>query len=388
VKQWCVVLLAAIASIAVSGASSMSQFREHTIAEDLPGAYQVLPVDLNRDGRPDLIALASNMRELVWFENPTWERHVIAGGLASLINLDAYDATGKGDWTIVLATGFSMEPARSVGVISVLQPDGDVRKPWTVREIDRLPTSHRIRFADIDGSGRKVAVDAPLAAAFAASPDYRGKTPLVLYRPGVWKRELISDELEGVVHGLTITDWDGDGREEVLTASFLGIDLFEFGKDNRWTRTRLAAGNPDPWPKGGSSDVVPVRLAQRRLLAALEPWHGNQVVVYRESATDAWQRTVIDDSFAGAHALVAADVDGNGRDEVVAGYRNAGGHTYIYSAADAEGRTWTRTELDPTMPAAACAAVDLNGDGRLDVVCTGGSSLKWYENLGMAKPPL
>lgn len=375
-------LLAAAAAV---GADPMLQFREHTIAEDLPGAYQVLPADLNRDGRPDLIALASNMRELVWFENPAWERHVIAGGLSSLINVDAYDATGKGDWRLVLATGFSMEPARSVGVISVLQPDGDPRKPWAIREIDRLPTSHRIRFADLDGSGRKVAVNAPLAAASAASPDYKGKVPLVLYRPGDWKRELISDELEGVLHGIAITDWDGDGREEILAASFLGIDAFKFGKDNRWSRTRLAAGNPDPWPKGGSSDVAPVRMGRRRLLAALEPWHGNQVVVYRESGAGAWERAVIDDSFAMAHALLAADVNGDGRDEIVAGYRNAGGRSYIYSAADAEGSRWTRTDLDPKMPAAACAAADLNGDGRLDLVCTGGSSLKWYENLGSGR---
>lgn len=373
--------MAGMAAVAATGAASMSQFREHTIAEDLRGAYQVLPVDLNKDGRTDLIALASNLSELVWFENPTWERHVIAGGFTSLINVDAYDATGKGDWSLVLATAFAMEPSRSVGVISVLRPDGDPRKPWTVREIDRLPTSHRIRFADIDGSGRKVAVNAPLAAASAASPDYRGRAPLVLYRPGDWKRELISDELEGVAHGIAITDWDGDGREEILTASFLGLDVFKLGKDGRWIRTHLAAGNPDPWPKGGSSDVVPVRLGKRRLLAALEPWHGHQVVVYRESAAGAWQRAVIDDSFTMAHALVAADLNGDGRDEIVAGFRNAGGRTYIYTAEDADGSRWTRADLDPKMPSAACAVADLTGDGRLDVVCTGGSSLKWYENL-------
>ncbi len=384
-KQAGVLLLVAMgatAAIAATGAASMFEFREHTIAEDLRGAYQVLPVDLNKDGRPDLIALASNMSELVWFENPTWERHVIAGGFTQLINVDACDATGKGDWALVLATGFAMEPSRSVGVISVLRPEGDPRKPWTVREIDRLPTSHRIRFADIDGSGRKVAVNAPLAAASAASPDYRGKTPLVLYRPGDWKRELISDELEGVLHGIAITDWDGDGREEILTASFLGIDVFKLGRDSRWNRTRLAAGNPDPWPKGGSSDVVPVRLGTRRLLAALEPWHGNQVAVYRESTAGTWARTVIDDSFVMAHAVLATDLNADGRDEIVAGYRNAGGRTYIYTAEDAEGSRWTRADLDPKMPAAACAAADLTGDGRPDVVCTGGSSLKWYENLG------
>lgn len=366
------------------GATPVTQFREHTIAEDLRGAYQVVAVDLNKDGRPDLIALASGLTELVWFENPGWERHVIATGLTMPINVDAYDVEGNGEYTLVLGTQFAMEPTKSVGVVSVLRQDGDPRKPWTVREIDRLPTSHRIRFADIDGSGKKVAVNAPLAAASAASPDYKGKVPLVLYRPGAWKRELISDELEGVLHGIQITDWDGDGRQEILTASFLGIDVLKYGKDGRWNRTRLAAGDPAPWPKSGSSDVAAGKLGKRRFLATLEPWHGNQVVVYRESAKG-WERMVIDNSFDTAHALLVADVNGDGLDEIVAGYRGKGGCTYIYSADDAEGSHWTRNDLDPKMPAAACAVADLNGDRRPDLICTGGSSLKWYENLGAGR---
>ena len=57
------------------------EFREHTIATDLTGGYQVVACDVNHDGKIDLIALASGMTELVWFENPTWERHVIARNL-------------------------------------------------------------------------------------------------------------------------------------------------------------------------------------------------------------------------------------------------------------------------------------------------------------------
>ena len=35
----------------------------------------------------------------------------------------------------------------------------------------------------------------------------------------------------------------------------------------------------------------------------------------------------------------------------------------------------------------ACAAADLNGDGRVDVVCIGGATanLKWYQNQGPAQ---
>jgi hypothetical protein len=377
-------LLINLAIGAMLAAEPAAQFREHVIATDLKGAYQVVAVDLNKDGRLDLIGLASNLTELVWFENPGWERHIIARNLRALINVAAWDDPGDGKPMLVLGTEFSMEPTKSAGLVSVLRPGKDPRELWDIQEIDRLPASHRLRFADIDGSGKKVVINAPLANARAASPDYRGKVPLVYYRPGSWKRELISDEIEGVQHGIAIVDWNGDGRQELLTASFLGINLFKFGKDGRWSRTHLTAGNPDPWPKGGSSDVALGRLGKRRFLCALEPWHGNQVVVYREGSTG-WERMVIDDTLSNSHALLAADLDGDGLDEIVAGYRAAGGKTYIYSADNPEGTKWTRRVLDAEMPASACAVADLNGDGRPDLTCVGRTSLKWYENLG-AKP--
>ena len=57
-------------------AAAPAVFVEHTIASDLKGGYQVVVADLNHDGRPDLIALASGLTELVWYENPGWQRHV------------------------------------------------------------------------------------------------------------------------------------------------------------------------------------------------------------------------------------------------------------------------------------------------------------------------
>ncbi|MFB3779206.1 MAG: FG-GAP-like repeat-containing protein [Bryobacteraceae bacterium] len=357
------------------------QFREHIIAEDLKGGYQVVAADLNGDRRPDLIALASNLSELIWFENQGWQRHVIARGISSPINLDLVHPGGGAPPVMVLATAFSMDPAKSIGIVHVLQPGKDITQPWDIREIDRLPTSHRIRFADIDGSGRKVAVNAPLAGALSAAPDYRDRVPLVFYRPGEWKRETISNDADGVLHGIAINDWDNDKREEVLTASYLGIQVLKLGRDGRWRRTPIAAGDPAPWPKGGSSDIAVGRMGKGRFLCALEPWHGNQVVVYREEAGK-WERIVIDNSLDGAHALVAADLNTDGVDEIVAGFRGKGGRTYIYTVDNPDAGKWSRRLLDERMPAAACAAADLNGDNRLDLACIGASSLKWYENLG------
>jgi hypothetical protein len=365
-------------------ASTLPKFREQTIATDLKGGYHVLAADVNGDGKPDLIALGSYMPELVWYENPGWKRHVIVDGRVRMINVAVCDA-GKAAMQMVLAEGFSSEAKNSLGIVSVLKPKGDPREPWSIAEIDRLPTSHRLRVADIDGSGRKVVVNAPLTAAGAGSPDYRGRTPLVYYRPGEWKRILIGDQTEGVMHGIYVTDWDGDGRDEILTASFGGIHVYDLGPGGQWTRTELTKGDPAPWPKSGASDVAVGHLAERRFLCSIEPWHGNQVVVYRQEG-GAWRRQVLDASYVEGHTIQAVDLDGDGRDEILAGDRGKGGNAvYIYTAEDQAGAKWTRHALDVGgVAAASCAVVDLNGDGRPDIACIGSSTanLKIYENLG------
>jgi hypothetical protein len=240
--------------------------------------------------------------------------------------------------------------------------------------------------ADIDGSGKRVVVNAPLTGAKAAAPDYRDQTPLVFYRPGEWKRQFISDENSGIVHCIYPIDWDGDGRDEILTASFGGIHLFKLGKDGRWSRTEIAKGDPSPWPKSGSGDVAVGRLGAARFLAAIEPWHGNQVAIYRQSGGQ-WARQVIDATLVDGHTILCADLNGDGLDEVVAGFRGQGRSVYIYSASDPGGEHWSRTALDDGgMAAAACAVADFNADGRPDIACIDSTRLKWYENLGASKP--
>ena len=75
-----------------------------------------------------------------------------------------------------------------------------------------MTTSHRLRWADIDGSRKKVLINAPLSGAAAVAPDYRDHVPLVYYRPGEWKRVLIGEETEGVMHGINVIDWDAVAR--------------------------------------------------------------------------------------------------------------------------------------------------------------------------------
>lgn len=151
----------------LSGAQQV-HFIPHTIATGLRGGYQVVVADLNHDGKPDLIALASGMPELVWFENPGWQRHVIASNFTQMINCVVLDS--KSTPSIVLASGFSDNARNSAGNVWLLEPGPDLLGPWKVQEIDRLPTSHRLRVANIDDTGKPVVMPTPDCVVQRGSP--------------------------------------------------------------------------------------------------------------------------------------------------------------------------------------------------------------------------
>jgi len=358
-------------------------FTAHTIDTGLTGGYQAVVTDMNRDGKPDIIALATGLKELRWYENPTWTRHVLATGLNRPVNLAAHDVDGDGYPEIGVAYEFSSVYANSLGIVSVLSSQGDPTRPWAIKEIDRLPTSHRLRFVDIEGNGKRALVNFPLIGAKALAPDYRDRVPLVMYRPGSWTREPISNDDEGVVHGILTTPWNSGRRELALSASFLGVHAHRFEK-NRWTRTQILKGDPGAWPKSGASDVTLGRLGRDTFLATIEPWHGHNVAVYRRDR-GMWARHVIDNAITDGHTIVSGDLDGDGHDEIIVGERQGKRSAYLYRSTSPKDNTWSKDVLDAgDMAGAGCAVADLNGDTRLDVVCIGTATanLKWYENRG------
>ena len=337
--------------------------------------------DLNRDGKPDIIALASGLKEVRWYENPGWEEHVLVTGVNQPINAAAYDVDNDGIPEIALAHEFSNVYARSLGIVSILTHQGDPTGAWSIKESDRVPTSHRLRFADIDGTGKKVLVNFPLIGPKAMAPDYRDHVSLLMYRPGDWKREVITGAEEGVVHGIFPTAWDTGKRESLLSASFLGVSVLQLDK-GQWKRTLVVKGDPAEWPKSGSSDVAVGHLGSGRFLATIEPWHGNTVVIYRQD-NGTWKRHVIDEMITDGHTIVTGDFDGDGQDELVVGERLGKRSAYLYRLTNAKADTWLKQPLDDgDMAAAGCTVADLNSDRRLDVVCIGTATanLKWYEN--------
>ncbi|MCL5279042.1 MAG: VCBS repeat-containing protein [Planctomycetes bacterium] len=372
------------------------QFKAHLVAR-LPGGYKVAAVDVDRDGKPDVIGLATTPSCLAWYKNPTWERYILTSGAREFIDLAPQDIDGDGRIDLAIADEFGMSRTNAGGLVHWLQCPEDPTQEWPMHAIGTEPTSHRLRWADIDGDGHKELVVAPIMGRNAKAPLWDVGVKLAFYRIPApptaepWKPIIIDDRLT-VLHGLSIVDWDRDGRGDILTASFEGVYLHRSqgqGDTISWTRTRLGSGEQTDPAKRGASEIALGRLRNRPrgFLAAIEPWHGDKVAVYtpRATADGLWQRTVIDATFNEGHALLCADLDGDREDEIIAGYRGQGASLYLYDCRDSLGKKWERIALDEgDMAASGLDSADVNGDGRLDIIAVGTATanIKWYENLG------
>ncbi len=379
----------------------MIEWQTHDVAK-IPAGYQVAVAEVNGDGHLDILGLSAGKSIVEWYENPTWKPRPVTTATEKNISLAPLFHPGYPARGMALASNFSLDDSTHGGNLWWAEPAATWDQEWRLHPLGKIATSHRLRWANLDGRGRLALVDAPLLGFGAVAPHYTVPAPLTWFEmpevyarghasareapPLEWPSHLIDDSLT-VVHGLNVLDWDGDGRDEILTASFEGVYLFHsagFGGKLTWTRTHLGAGDQQSSPSRGSSEIGAGHVAGKRFLATIEPWHGDKVVVYTEAgAGELWARHVIDTTFHEGHALACADLDGDGNDEIVAGFRGMGTSLYAYYAADNSGINWEKQLLDDGMATSCVAIADLNGDGRPDVVAIGSSTgnVKWYQNL-------
>src|SRR5215471_4233458 len=366
------------------------QFQPHDIDAHFPGGYAVAVADFNKDGKLDVIANSLQVQEVAWYENPTWERHVVVSQTPQIVNQAMADIDGDGIPEIAFESSFAMQAVNSEGVVWLAHHQGDPRQPWKVEKIDKFPTSHHIAWADLDGTGKKELINAPLIGSKSLAPTYdQDKASIFWYDQKDWKRHIITQDIPGIIHRVRPVHWDGNKREQFLVASFEGIALYRAtgsGDNMKFEKQLLSPGHsPDQAPRLGASDVAVGKQNGKRFLASIEPWHGNEVVIYTEKNGN-WERRVIFDKVASGHEIAVADLNGDGRDDVIANdnVRNGGGVHIFYAPADPAKGEWTYQRLEDKSAMNGCVAADLNGDGKLDLVCTGnGGTIRWYENLGI-----
>lgn len=350
--------------------------------------YAVALADVNGDGKPDVVAVSENA--VFWYENPSWRKRVIIKDQTERDNvcIAPFDIDGDGRIDFALGAGWTKG-----GTLQWLSRGKSLDESWQVHPIGKEPSLHRMRFGDVLGTGKAQLVISPLNKTTGAG--VRIIAFEIPSRPQTepWNQTVLDDSLDRV-HNHWIMDFDASGKLDVLTASQEGISLLRRTAGRSFGRTRLGAGSPGPIT--GSGEVKVGRLkAGQPFIASIEPMHGHQVVVYtRPSSGDLWTRHVLDDTLKEGHAVWVADVDGDGMDEIVVGHRAkgsgpiAGPGVYVYKAQDKNGSSWQKHVIDDGGVAVEdLIAADLNGDGRIDIVAGGRAThnLVLYENLGLIK---
>ena len=383
--------------------SGIPDFRIQQIEKGLGVGYAVLLVDVNNDGKKDIVVV--DQKRVVWYENPSWKRRNIIEGKTQPDNvcISAADIDGDGQLDFALGAAWNPGNTKSGGTLQWLKRGKTLDEPWSVHPIGEEPTLHRIRFADLDGNGKPVLLVVPLFGrnSTGAKNHMDGQPVRVLaYRipkdpvRDRWPVEVLDQNLH-VMHNFRAIPAERGKGMDVLTASYEGVSLLHRQGD-KWTRRQLGVGDQsNPKSNRGASEIKLGKLKSGRpFLATIEPWHGNKVVVYTPPSESGglWDRHVLDDKLKWGHAVWCADLDGDGGDELIIGVRdvlsdkpgeNSG--VRIFKALDDKGTKWQRHLLDEGgVRVEDLAAADLDGDGRIDLVAVGRQShnARIYWNKG------
>lgn len=360
--------------------------------------YGLTVTDVDGDGKPDIVLADKHL--IVWYKNPGWEKYVIAERLTELdhVCIAAADIDGDGKAEIAAGAGWNPNDTIGSGSLHYLVPPQDRAQRWEPVPLPYEPTVHRMRWVRRE-SGAYDLVVVPLHGRGNKNAQGDGVKILAYKRPSdprqPWTTELIDDTLHQT-HNLDPVQWDSDPAQELLVAAKEGVFLFDQVK-GKWMRTQLVGNLPGESAFAGAGEVRAGRLpGGNRFLATIEPFHGNQVVAYTSSAergsNGLWTRVPLADSLRGGHAVACGDLTRSGYDQLVVGWRekNSEGKFGIrlYIPLDKQGKNWKQITVDDnTMACEDLCMADLNGDGKLDMVAAGRltKNVKIYFNLGAAR---
>jgi len=361
------------------------EFRHEVIDADPPTQKLVFchTSDLTGNGQPDVIVGGKGARDrmwlfgsrttypdprylmrkavsyrtanVIWYENPGWERHIISDQNQFEVGSAVGDLTGDGQDDLVAG--------RSVHYSEVywFEQPVDPTEPWTRRMItDDFEMYHDLRIADIDGDGDPEVVglsQADMAVFYYDVPDDPTREP--------WPAEdlhVLADDLS--VEGATIADFDADGQPELLA----GTTLFSRDDGDGWCREQIANG----WDavRSAAADFDGDGRLEVVLAEGDSPTHGThpgRVAVFN---TETWSPTFLRDDLFCPHSLQIADFNGDGHPDIYVGEMGLGDHDdprHLVFLNDGEGNFKTVT-VDTGVPTHEAKAVDLTGNGRPDIV--------------------
>ncbi len=386
------VVLWSASLLASSLAEDAVVFEAVTIDDGVEIGYGLSIGDVDGDGKDDIIL--ADKREFRWYRAPDWTPFVLAKNLTLRDNVCVASADLDGDGKVEIAVGGQWNPgetsdAEQSGSVHYLVAPEDRTQLWKPIQLPHQPTVHRMHWV-----GKQLVV-LPLHGVGNSKdpqPDETGVNlclnwvapPGTPDQPGTWRFDPISTQ--PALHKTHNFDVDG---KDIVVASAEGIfrtSIVGDGVDSLFISPKTST----PPCRG----VGEVRVG-REFYAAIEPIHGNDLVIYVEGGdgapSEAWQRITLTDQLNEGHALAVGNLSGSkDSDEIVVGWRKPDADQRVglrMFHRDADGAWQSQLIDDNDMACEDLKLADLDGDGRLDVIAAGRDShnLKIYWNRKTVK---
>jgi FG-GAP-like repeat/FG-GAP repeat len=359
--------------------------------------------DINGDGYPDLVVVGFPGAPAHWFENPRggtghWKQHEI---WHSACNETPQYVDLFGDGKHVLLMGYQQK-GRDAGQMAYFTPGNDPTKTWEMHPISEVGTPREYKITDETLKKLTAAkVDEKVVEKLRALKDQQSQRgpfyAAVDKALDKKERAALGNHLEGTAvvpgserqipgtnrfdHGLGIGDVNGDGKQDVIVTGGWWEQPAKVDGKTPWTfhPGRTSDACADMYALDIDGDGKPDLLSSSA--------HGQGIWWHKQTVKDGKStfttRPLFPDLVSQTHAMVMADINGDGLKDFVTGKRfwahgpkgdiNPGAPAKVYWFEAKKGNdgfiTFTPHEIDDDSGIGTQFTVaDVNGDGLLDVV--------------------